>query len=183
MESFQKILSSIFDFFQLIVMALAVFVISYLFVFQPSQVKGQSMHPNFKDGELLITEKVTYHFRTPQRGEIIIFKSPKNPEVDYIKRIIALPGESVMLSNSTFYINGVPLKEDYIKVETTEGVFLKEGETTIIPQGYVLAIGDNRPHSSDSREFGPIKIDSIIGRAIFRYWPLTSLGLITKTNY
>lgn len=183
MELFQKILKTVFDFLQLIVMALAVFVVCYLFVFQPSQVKGQSMDPNFKDGELLITEKITYRFRDPQRGEVIIFKSPKNPEVDYIKRVIALPQDRVMLSNNTFYINGSPLQEDYIKVNTSEGTYLKEGQEIVIPEGYILAIGDNRPHSSDSRELGPIKIDSIIGKAIFRYWPISSLGIITKAHY
>lgn len=177
---FRAIFRFFFDILESIVVALAIFVVVYLFLFQPHQVKGASMEPNFHDGEYILTNKFEYRLSLPKRGDVIVFKSPQNPDIDFIKRIIGLPGERVKLVNSVYYINGAPLREDYLPkgLITYNGTFLKEGvEVTLQPEYYFVS-GDNRPRSSDSREWGPITKESIIGKSQFRYWPFDRIGLI-----
>jgi len=184
----------IFNFFldsvQALVLALSVFVLLYLFVAQPNQVHGNSMYPNFHDNEFLLTEKISYHLREPKRGEVVIFKAPPSEpcaedECEYIKRIIGLPGETVRVLNGKVWVNGQVLEEKYLPPDyaTNPGNYLREGKPVIVPQGEYLVMGDNRPHSRDGREFGPIPKENIVGRAFFRYWPLDRLGLIKQGEY
>lgn len=182
---FKRFFTFLFDILQTIVFALAIFVVIYLFAAQPHQVKGASMEPNFHDGEYILTEKITYRIKEPRRGEVIIFKAPNKPEIDYIKRIVVLPHERIRITSGTIYINGQPLKELYepISIKNSAGRFLREGEEYTLPSGSYFVLGDNRSHSSDSREFGFIKKETIIGRAIFRYWPLNRLGTIKTPFY
>jgi len=117
------------DFVETIVIALSIFVIVYIFLFQPHQVKGSSMEPSFQDGEYLLTNKIDYRFKTPQRGDVIVFKAPQNEEYDYIKRIIGLPGETVSIINSQVFIDSVKMDESaYLPVEVKSrgGRFLGE---------------------------------------------------------
>lgn len=174
-----------FEVIQTIVLALAIFVVIYLFAAQPHQVKGASMMPNFVDGEYILTEKISYRLRNPKRGEVIIFKAPDKPELDYIKRVIGLPGEKVRITNGTIYINDLPLKESYLNpaLQISSGRFLRENETYTVPEGSFIVFGDNRSHSSDSREFGPVTKKAIIGVALLRYWPLNAFTLIPKPSY
>lgn len=182
----KKLGQFILDTIQAVVLAFSIFIIVYLFLFQPHQVKGNSMYPNFKSEEFLLTNKILYRFNKPQRGDVIIFKAPKSEpcaeiECEYIKRIIALPGERIILSQGHFYINGQILDESsYLdkNLITNNGNFLAEGVERVIPEGYYLPIGDNRPYSRDGREFGPVPEDSIIGKAWLRYWPINKLGFI-----
>src|SRR3989344_9055364 len=159
-----------FDFLETIVVALSVFVVIYLFVMQPHEVKGSSMEPSFKNNEYIITDKISYRLGEPQRGEVVIFKAPVNPDVDYIKRIIGLPGEKIMVSKGKVYINNKLLNEPYLDEITPlfPGGYIEDGEVISIPEDHYFAMGDNRPHSSDSREFGPINKKLIIGKAVFR---------------
>src|SRR3989338_7487571 len=117
------------DFLETIVVALSIFVVVYLFLVQPHEVKGNSMEPNFHNNEYILTDKITYKFREPQRGDVIIFKAPRNPDVDYIKRVIGLPGENVKVEKGKIYINGQLLDEPYLKDATTlfPGSFMQEG--------------------------------------------------------
>src|SRR3990167_10435890 len=103
---FRSGINFVFDFLETIVVALSVFVVIYLFIVQPHEVKGSSMEPSFQNNEYIITDKISYRFGHPQRGDVVIFKAPVNPEVDYIKRIIGLPGESVKISQGKVYVNG-----------------------------------------------------------------------------
>lgn len=185
MKIFKKIASFFFDIIETIVLALAIFVVIYLFLFQPHQVKGASMEPNFHDKEYLLTDKISYRLRSPKRGEVVIFKAPKNPELDYIKRIIGLPGERIKIENGSVFINGQLLKEEYLpKNEVISGgLFLPKGKEIKIPKDSYFVLGDNRSHSSDSREWGPIKRENIIGRAFFRYWPPNRSGILPKAKY
>ncbi len=180
-----KTVTFVSDFLETIVVALSIFVVVYLFLVQPHEVKGSSMEPNFHNNEYILTDKISYRFRKPARGEVVIFKSPKNPEVDYIKRIIALPGERVKIKDGYVYINEEKLNEYYLDSSTNlfPGSSMQEGVEIVIPEGEFLVLGDNRPHSSDSREFGPISQDLIIGHAFIRYWPLSQLGFIPKITY
>jgi len=180
----------ILDFVQSIVLALAVFVVLYLFVAQPNEVKGSSMLPNFVDKEFLLTEKISYYLGDPQRGDVVIFKAPATEscaaeECEYIKRIIGIPGDKVMVKDGQVYLNGELLDQTFLhgNVITTEGQFSKEGVEETVPEGEYLCFGDNRQHSRDGREFGPIKKELIVGKAFFKYWPVSSLGLIPKVNF
>lgn len=143
------------------------------------------MEPNFHDGEYILTNKFQYHFDSPKRGDVIVFKSPQNPDIDFIKRIIGLPGDHIKLSNNHFFINGVELKESYIapSLFTYNGQYLKDGMEIVVPQDHYFVAGDNRPRSSDSREWGPIDKSAIIGKSQFRYWPFDRMGLVQGANY
>lgn len=189
MNEFAKKVGLFFlDIIQTIVLALSLFVISYLFLFQPHVVKGSSMFPNYHDGDFLLTDKISYRFNEPQRQDVVVFKAPPSEpcaqdECEYIKRIIGLPGERIRLTNGALFINEQKLTEAYLPttIVTRDGSYLRDGETIVLTEEEYLLMGDNRPYSRDGREFGPIKRKMIIGRAWLRYWPLPRLGLI-KNN-
>lgn len=185
----KRIFYFIVDSIQAFVFALSIFILLYLFIAQPNQVNGQSMIPNFYDKEFVLTDKLTYRFREPQRGEVVIFKAPPSEpcaidECEYIKRVIGLPGEIIEIREGKVFINGKRLEENYLspKTITQEGGFLREGKRYRIPEGSFALFGDNREHSRDSREFGFVGRERIIGRAIFVYWPPNRFGII-KTPY
>lgn len=148
------------------------------------------MFPSFHDKELLLTNKISYRFGLPKRGDVIIFKAPPSEpcadiECEYIKRVIGLPGDRVKVEGGYIYINGQKLNEDYLSDEilTSYGSFLKEGIEVTIPDGEYLPLGDNRNHSRDGREFGTIKREAIIGKAWLRYWPPSVFGFIKHPRY
>jgi len=177
--------SFILEFVQSIVLALSVFVLFYLFVAQPNQVKGSSMYPNFIDAEYLLTDKLSYQFSDPKRGDVVVFKAPSSEpcyenECEYIKRLIGLPGDRVKVEEGLLYLNGQVLNQSFLPSDyvTEPGEYCREGEEVTIPEGEYLMLGDNRSHSRDGREFGPIKREAIIGKAFFRYWPLKTAGLV-----
>jgi signal peptidase I len=170
---------------QSVVLALSVFVLFYLFVAQPNEVKGTSMVPNFQNGEYLLTDKVSYQLGKPQRGDVVVFKAPPSEpcaadECEYIKRIIGIPGDKVMVKGSQVYLNGQLLNQSFLPTEfvTDSGSYMKEGVEMIVPENNYLCFGDNRSHSRDGREFGPIPKENIVGKAFFKYWPPTSVGLV-----
>lgn len=185
MKIFKRIGSFILDIIETFVIALAMFVLMYLFLFQPHQVKGNSMYPNFYDQEYLLTDKITYRLNEPKRGEVIIFKAPQHEEYDYIKRIIGLPGELVRIENCHIYINEQLLEEDYLPDDlcTSGGRFWQAGQNIPVPQDQYFVLGDNRSYSSDSRDWGPVPRSNIVGKAWFRYWPLNRMGLIRRVDY
>lgn len=168
------------DILEVLVSSFAIFLFIYLLVMQPHKIKGASMEPNFHDGEYLITDKLTYRFKEPQRGDVIVFEAPEAAGEEYIKRIVGLPGETISVHDGSFYINGEKLDEPYLPDSIfTKGVlFLKNDEERLIPQGNYFVAGDNRGSSSDSRYWGPITKDKITGRAFFIYWPMSEIGLI-----
>ncbi|MCX7996763.1 MAG: signal peptidase I [Patescibacteria group bacterium] len=158
----------------------SLFIVLYLFIVQPNQVKGVSMDYTFASGDYIFTSKITYKFRDFQRGDVIVFRSPKNPDIEYIKRIIGLPGDTVTVAAQEVYVNNRKLDEPYIASKTVlwENGFTKDGIPYTIPEGHLYVMGDNRPRSSDSREFGPIPIESVIGQVFYRYLPITKQGFI-----
>lgn len=178
------------EFIQSIVLALSVFVLLYLFVAQPNEVKGSSMYPNFKDKEYLLTEKLSYQFGEPKRGDVVIFKAPSTEtcaidECEYIKRVIGIPGDEVMVKEGDVYLNGEKLDQSFLPemVYSSPGDYMEEGVEKTVPEGQYLCFGDNRPNSRDGREFGPIDRDLIIGKAFLKYWPSNSIGLIPKVSF
>jgi len=172
-------------------MAAAMFVISYLFFFQPHQVNGNSMLPNFHDKELVLTDKFFYKkFSEPKRGDVIIIKYPKNEELEYIKRLVGLPGEKIAVRENKVYIynnehpDGWALAEPYVPPEntTTSKSFIGTAPVEI-PEGNYIVMGDNRPVSSDSREWGLVTKKQIVGKALVRYWPITQTTIIKTPDY
>ena len=191
-----KLLRGIITFFfeiaETAILAILIFLALYLFLVRPHQIRGDSMLPNFHNGEYLLTEMVSYNLlkKEPQRGEIVVFRSPEQPNLDFIKRIIALPGEEIKLQNGRIFIindanpEGFLLEEDYLEEGTaTEGRrTIDDGEVFAVSNGYVV-LGDNRERSSDSREWGIIKKENIIGKVWLRYWPPEAVALIKPAFY
>ena len=173
------------DILEVIVFAIAIFLFVYLLLLQPHKIKGDSMQPNFPDGEYLLTDKVSYRFREPKRGEVIVFEAPQTQGEEFIKRIIGLPGELVSVKEGAVFLGGKKLDELYLGqgVVTLSGNFLKEGEEVFIPQGEYLVLGDNRLHSSDSRAWGFVAKAKITGRAWVIYWPIAKAGPIDSVDY
>ncbi len=162
---------------------LFVFVVTVLFdmVIPRSLVEGRSMQPTFETNDRLIVSRLHYMLGRPQRGDIVVFNSinPREPTTMLIKRVIGLPGETVSFVNNEVYINGVRLAEPYVVNVCTRCT--QEPVTLGANEYYVL--GDNRPNSIDSRTFGVITINDIVGEAIFRYWPPAKFGLIVGHTY
>jgi len=173
------------DIIEVIVFAIAIFLFIYLLLVQPHKIKGDSMQPNYPNGEYLLTDKVTYRFKNPQRGDVIVFEAPGTNGDEYIKRIIGLPGEKIKIFQEKVYINGNPLKEDYLNqsIRTDPGSFLKDSLEVVIPPNNFIALGDNRNASSDSRAWGFVPKENIRGRAWFIYWPINSIGTTKHVTY
>jgi len=171
------------DFIETIVIALAIFVIVYKFLMQPHQVKGNSMFDNFHNGEYVLTNKIAYQLNDPEVGDVVIFEAPKNEDYDYIKRIVGMPGDKIMIKKGKVYINNQLFDEmGYLdsNTYTRTGSYLSEGQEIIVASDSYFVIGDNRDHSSDSREWGFVPLENIVGKAWIRYWPLNKMGMIKK---
>jgi signal peptidase I len=186
----QKIGEFFLDLVETVVIALSIFLVVYLFFMQPHQVNGQSMVPNFQSGEYVLTDKISYKIGEPKRGDVIVFHAPesascpKGTGCDFIKRVLGLPGETIEVKDNSIYVNGAALKEQYIPsdFETAAGKYTKNKPVLLGPNEYFVS-GDNRPYSSDSRAWGPIQKSDIVGKAFFRYWPLSEMGAITGYSY
>jgi signal peptidase I len=161
------------------VIALVIVIPLRAYVAQPFIVSGASMDPTFASGQYLIVDQLTYHLEDPKRDDVIIFKYPKDPSTYYIKRIIALPGETLSVVNGKITIinksnpSGFLLNEPYITdAHKTSDTF----ETTLGPTEYFV-MGDNRPQSSDSRSWGPLESKYIVGRPFLRLMPFSKISV------
>lgn len=180
-EIIRKVFVVFWDLVESVTFALALVVVTYLFFFQPGEVHGASSYPTWQENERFITSKIAYKIYEPARGDFVVIMSPANSDVDFIKRIVGLPGETIRISNCLVYINGRLLDETpYLQsnVCTRTERYLAENSDLLISSDYYFLMGDNREHSSDSRDFGPIPRASIVGKAVFRYWPLDRAGFI-----
>lgn len=175
----RAIISFLLDFVETIVISLAIFVLVYLFLFQPHQVDGRSMEPTFEHGEYILTDKISYRFNPPNRGDVVVFHAPQDEKTDFIKRVVGVPGDTVQLKAGYVILNGQPLNEVYLgNITTPPGRFLSEGTSLTVPENNLFVMGDNRHYSSDSREWGFVPFSNVVGRAFFRYWPPQVFGLI-----
>lgn len=158
-----------------VVFALILALLIKAFAFETTLVDGPSMQPTLYTGERLWLNKAIYHLRLPRRGEVIVFRNPKNPAKDYIKRLIGLPGDRVAIKDGTVYINGQPLVENHQMIPQRSNY-----PETVVPEGSVFVLGDNRSNSEDSRSdtLGFIPLKNIKGKAFVIYWPLNRLALI-----
>ena len=177
----RKIYNFLIDTIQTLLLVFAVFLVIYVFLFRPFRVSGNSMDPTFFDKQYILTNIITLKFGNPQRGDVIVFKAPLDPEKDYIKRVIGVPKDTVFIKDGEVYVNGVLLDQSkYQKLsdKTYGGSFLKEEESVTVPPDSYFVMGDNRSGSSDSREWGFVPIKSIIGKSFFVYWPLDKMQLV-----
>ena len=156
---------------EIVVIVAAAFAIALLvqaFIVKPFTIHQISMRATLEEGDRILLNRLSYHFREPARGDIIVFRSPITASEDLVKRIVAVGGDRVAVSNGKLYVNGVAQDEPYLLEQGFEGVL----QETLIPAGDVFVMGDNRNNSGDSRLFGPISKDVIIGCAFCVYWPI-----------
>jgi signal peptidase I len=157
------------------------------------RVDGESMLPNLDDGQMLLVNRNAYQyldfggeryypFDPPERGDVIVFDPPTGSDKPYIKRVIGLPGEEVTFSDGKVFIDGELLDEDYIEERTGCGRRLDHCDV-VVPDGYVFVLGDHRTNSSDSRTFGAVPVENIIGKAWLSYWPADDVGFVPHESY
>lgn len=178
---------------KVVLIALVIILPIRYYLIQPFFVKGQSMVPNFHDKEYILVDKWTYQLQRPERGDVIVFRYPGNPKEYFIKRIIGLPGERVLVGDNIVtiyndrYPNGFVLKEAGYLPETNPTYCGSNttwcGHQVTLSDGEYFVLGDNREHSSDSRFFGPVNKEFFSGLAWLRLWPLDRIDRIERTDY
>lgn len=179
----KKIYAFIVDTLQTLLLAASIFLVIYAFVARPFQVSGESMYPTFKNNEYILTNLIGLRLTELKKGDVVVFKAPTDPDKDFIKRVMAVPGDSVTLADGFVYVNGQRVDESKylsLDVRTYGGASIREGETLIVPEGKVVVMGDNRANSSDSREWGLLDQKDIIGKSFYVYWPLTDMRLVAN---
>lgn len=170
----------IWETIKVILLSLAIIIPVRYFLIKPFYVKGASMEPTFHNQDYLIIDELTYRFQQPQRGDVVVFKDPYDPKQYFIKRVIGLPGERVVIASGTVAIqkvgasSPVTLIEPYLPADLeTSGAF-----DAVIPANRYFVLGDNRPYSLDSRVFQSLDAASIVGRVWWRGWPVDKIGFI-----
>ena len=181
MNAFRKFLSAAWEILEVVFIAVVTVFIIRSFLVQPFLVSGASMEPNFKDGNYLLVDEITYRFREPLRGEVVIFRYPLDPSTFFIKRIIGLPGERVVSQNGQIRIfsdgQEIFLDEEYLLSRSVDNFDSKLGEDKY------FVLGDNRNHSFDSRNWGAVSRKDIVGMARLRILPLRDFGLFEAPSY
>jgi len=183
MELVRKIYAFLLDAVQTLLVAAAVFLVIYMFLFRPFEVNGESMHPNFLNSEYVLTNLVALRFGNPKLGDVVVFKAPPDPEKDYIKRVIGVAGDNVMVKDGNVYLNNQLLDEGKFlasDIKSYAGAFLKEGEPVTVPPGEYFVMGDNRSYSSDSREWGFVPQANLIGESFLVYWPVSDIKFVSN---
>ena len=188
---------------QTVVLTLAIFL-GVRSVVQNFRVEGASMEPTLSTGQYLLINKAAYFhvegtpldrvapvthqgsteyiLGGPQRGDVVVFRAPMQPDKDFIKRVIGLPGDTILVKNGQVYVNGELLDESYIHFPATY-TYPFDGQPKVVPDGNYFVLGDNRPNSSDSREWDALPLDRIIGKAWVSYWPIERWGVIHSPSY
>ncbi|NLG51111.1 MAG: signal peptidase I [Chloroflexi bacterium] len=152
--------------------AIAIVLAVNVFLAQPRTVHGQSMEPNLHENQRVIVDLISLRFRQPRRGEIIILDLPERNSVPLIKRVVGLPGDTVEIKDGAVYLNSEKLDEPYLNQDTWGNMSAR-----VVPENNVFVLGDNRARSNDSRYFGMVPFENILGRAWLCYWPLSNAGL------
>lgn len=150
-------------------------VLIITFLYQPVRVEGTSMLPRLVDQDRLFINKFVYRFTSIDRGDVVVFRYPRNTQLSYIKRVIAVPGDTLRIDRGQVYVNDKPLDEPYVPAEYRD---TRSADAMVIPKGEYYVLGDHRSIASDSREFGTVKRDLIYGKATFIYWPTQDVGVV-----
>jgi len=158
-----------------ILISVAVSFLIITFLYQPVRVEGTSMLPELRDQDRLFINKFAYRFEHIERGDVVVFHYPRDPEKSYIKRVIALPGDNLRVEQGRVYVNGQPIDEWYVPKRFRDNRSMGE---MVIPLDEYFVMGDHRSISSDSRDFGPVDRELIYGKAAFIYWPAGEMGVI-----
>jgi len=185
-EKLMRFLTSLFDFLKTFLLALVIVLPIRYFLFQPFMVRGESMFPNFRNGDYLIVDEISYRFSQPQRGDVIVFKYPKDKSQRFIKRIVGLPGETVEIKDGRVKI----INKDNQEIFLSE-IYLPQGVQTVgdvivrLGPGEYFVLGDNRNYSYDSRVWGALPQENIIGKVFLRVfslpsWPFSAQLFISK---
>jgi signal peptidase I len=167
--------------------SLAIILPVRYFLIQPFYVKGASMEPNFHDNEYLIIDELSYRFNEVQRGQVVVFRYPRNPQEFYIKRIIALPGEEIQIKDGLItifndnYPDGLIMEEDYLSPDLKTSY--ESTEKVVVGPNEYFVMGDNRNASKDSRTFGPVNSEFVTGKVLFRGWPLSKVTFFGKDSW
>jgi signal peptidase I len=148
-------------------------VLIILFLYQPVRVEGTSMLPRLEDHDRLFINKFVYHITSIERGDVVVFHYPRDPEKSYIKRVIAVPGDKLRIDHGQVWLNGKLVPEGYVPDAYRDARSYAE---MVVPDDSYFMMGDHRSISSDSREFGPVERDLIYGKAVFVYWPAKDVG-------
>jgi signal peptidase I len=169
---FEKRYRLVREVIETIVLTILMFLV-IRFAVQNFNIEGHSMEPSLHDQELILVDKWTYLFHPPSRGDVIVFIAPPQPSQDYIKRVIGIPGDVISIQNTNVIVDGVPLKETYVDPKNQGTTFDdKRIFNMVVPPNDYFVLGDNRANSSDSRVWGFVPKQNIIGRAALVYWPL-----------
>lgn len=180
----KKFLIFVWEITKVVCISLAIILPVRYYLIQPFYVKGASMEPTFHDHEYLIIDEISYRFKAPARGQVIVFRYPLNPQEYFIKRLIGLPGEEVKIKDNQITIynqenpNGLVLKENYLPKDLKESPDDEMRIKVGLDEYFVL--GDNRDHSKDSRKFGPVNKNFVTGKVLFRGWPLQKITVFNK---
>src|SRR6266478_6389461 len=156
-----------------LIISLAISAFIIIFLYQPVKVEGTSMMPSLDDQERIFVNKFVYHWEPIQRGDIVVFRYPRDPSKSYIKRVIGVPGDQIRIDSGQLYVNEQPIIEDYVPPAYTDERSYSE---IVVPSRSYFVLGDHRSMSNDSRDFGPVKEGYIFGKAVFGYWPVDKLG-------
>src|SRR5271167_1906047 len=155
----------------LVSLAISAFII--IFLYQPVKVEGTSMMPGLEDQERIFVNKFVYRWEPIQRGDIVVFRYPRDTSKSYIKRVIGVAGDHIRIENGQVYVNGEALDEDYVPSEYADARSYPE---IVVPSHSFFVLGDHRTMSNDSRDFGAVNERFIYGKAVFGYWPMEKLG-------
>ena len=170
----RRLLQLVREVLETVLPAILIALLINVFIGQATRVEGQSMEPNLHTDQRLVVEKVSYRFHGPQRYDIVVLKLPSQGDELLIKRVIGLPGETLEIRDGQVLINGEPLDEPLVDEETDPG----RNRQVTVPPLHVFVLGDNRHHSNDSRSFGPVPIENVVGRAWLSYWPPENVGVV-----
>ena len=146
-----------------------------VFVYQPVKVEGGSMEPGLEDQERIVINKLVYRLESIERGDIVVFRYPRDTRKSFIKRVIGLPGDRIKIAYGHVFVNDHPIPESYVPSDFLDARSYPE---TVVPEHSYYVLGDHRCASNDSRDFGPIMRSYIYGKAVFGYWPVEKLGVL-----
>jgi signal peptidase I len=157
----------------LISLAISAFII--IFLYQPVKVEGTSMMPSLDDQERIFVNKYVYRLEPIQRGDIVVFRYPRDTSKSFIKRVIGLAGDRIRIESGEVFVNGEALEEDYVPAAYADQ---RSSSELVVPADSYFVLGDHRTMSNDSRDFGPVSIGYIYGKAVFGYWPMDKMGRV-----